>query len=79
MIALSMLTQAALSFLSIGVQPPQASWGTIVNDGMTLLYNRPAVAIAPGVLLVITTVALNLLGDSVRDALDPRAKLRGSV
>jgi peptide/nickel transport system permease protein len=74
-----MLTESALSFLSIGVQPPQASWGTIINDGMSLLYNRPAVAIAPGVLLVITTVALNLLGDSVRDALDPRVRLRGSV
>jgi peptide/nickel transport system permease protein len=79
MIALGMLTEAALSFLSIGVQPPQASWGTIVNDGMSLLYNRPAVAVAPGVMLVVTTVALNLLGDSVRDALDPRARLRGSV
>lgn len=79
MIALSMLTESALSFLSIGVQPPQASWGTIVNDGMGLLYNRPAVALAPGLMLVITTVALNLLGDSVRDALDPRARLRGSV
>jgi peptide/nickel transport system permease protein len=79
MVALGMLTESALSFLSIGVQPPQASWGTIINDGMSLLYNRPAVAIAPGVLLVITTVALNLLGDSVRDALDPRVRLRGSV
>lgn len=79
MVALNMLTESALSFLSIGVQPPQASWGTIINDGMTLLYNRPAVAIAPGVMLVITAVALNLLGDSVRDALDPRARLRGSV
>jgi peptide/nickel transport system permease protein len=79
MIALNMLTESALSFLSIGVQPPQASWGTIVNDGMGLLYNRPAVALAPGVMLVITTVAFNLLGDSVRDALDPRARLRGSV
>jgi peptide/nickel transport system permease protein len=79
MVALNMLTESALSFLSIGVQPPQASWGTIINDGMSLLYNRPAVAIAPGVMLVITAVALNLLGDSVRDALDPRARLRGSV
>ncbi len=79
MIALNMLTESALSFLSIGVQPPQASWGTIINDGMSLLYNRPAVAIAPGVMLVITAVAFNLLGDSVRDALDPRARLRGSV
>ena len=79
MVALNILTESALSILGIGVQPPQASWGTIVNDGMGLLYNRPAVALAPGVMLVITTVAFNLLGDSVRDALDPRARLRGSV
>lgn len=79
MMALNMLTESALSFLGIGVQPPEASWGTIINDGMNLLYNRPAVAIAPGVMLVITAVALNLLGDSVRDALDPKARLRGSV
>lgn len=79
MVALNMLTESALSFLSIGVQPPNASWGTIINDGLDLLYTRPAVAIAPGVMIVVTAVALNLLGDGVRDALDPRAKLRGSI
>ncbi|MBN9619378.1 MAG: ABC transporter permease [Actinobacteria bacterium] len=79
MIALNMLTESALSFLSIGVQPPNASWGTIINDGLGLLYTRPAVAIAPGVMLVLTAVAFNLLGDAIRDALDPKAKLRGSI
>ena len=77
MIALNMLTEAALSFLSIGVQPPDASWGTIINDGQGLLYTRPVVAIAPGIAIVLTVLALNVLGDGVRDALDPRAKLRG--
>jgi peptide/nickel transport system permease protein len=77
MMAIAMLTEAALSFLSIGVQPPDASWGTIILDGQALLYTRPAVAIAPGVAIVITVLALNVLGDGVRDALDPRAKLRG--
>ena len=48
MIAINMLTESALSFLSIGVQPPDASWGTIINDGQGLLYTRPWVAIAPG-------------------------------
>ena len=48
MMAIAMLTEAALSFLSIGVQPPDASWGTIILDGQGLLYTRPAVAIAPG-------------------------------
>ncbi|MGH3135302.1 MAG: ABC transporter permease [Gaiellaceae bacterium] len=74
MIALSMLTEAALSFLSIGVQPPDASWGTIILDGQSLLYTRPVVALAPGIAIVITVLALNVLGDAVRDALDPRAK-----
>jgi peptide/nickel transport system permease protein len=76
MIAIDMLTEAALSFLSIGVQPPNASWGTIILDGQGLLYSRPAVALAPGIAIALTVLALNVLGDGVRDALDPRAKLR---
>ena len=75
-IALNLLTEAALSFLSIGVQAPAASWGTIIHDGESLIYTRPIVAIAPGLLIVITVIALNILGDGLRDALDPRAKLR---
>ncbi len=78
MTAVNMLTESALSFLSIGVQPPDASWGTIINDGLGLLYTRPAVAVAPGLALVVTAVALNVLGDGVRDALDPQARLRGA-
>jgi peptide/nickel transport system permease protein len=77
MIALAMLTEAALSFLSIGVQPPDASWGTIINDGQGLLYTRPVVALAPGLAIVFTVLALNVFGDGIRDALDPRAKHRG--
>ena len=76
MIATTVLTEAALSFLSIGVQPPKASWGTIIGDGEALLYSRPMVAIAPGIMIVLTVLSLNVLGDGVRDALDPRAKLR---
>jgi peptide/nickel transport system permease protein len=76
MIATTVLTESALSYLSIGVQPPQASWGTIINDGQDLLYTRPMVAIAPGIMIVLTVLALNLLGDGLRDALDPRAKRR---
>ena len=76
MLAIDMLTEAALSFLSIGVQEPNASWGTIILNGQELLYTRPAVAIAPGIAIALTVLALNVLGDGVRDALDPRAKLR---
>ncbi|WP_030439129.1 ABC transporter permease [Actinoplanes subtropicus] len=74
MMALDMLTESALSFLSVGVQPPDASWGTIINDGLGLLYTRPAVTIAPGLCIAATAVALNVLGDGVRDALDPGAR-----
>lgn len=79
MTAINMLTESALSFLSIGVQPPNASWGTIINDGLGLLYTRPAVTLAPGLMIVVTAVALNLLGDGVRSALDPKARLRGAA
>lgn len=79
MTALNMLTESALSFLSVGVQPPQASWGTVINDGLGLLYTRPAVTIAPGIAIALTAVMLNLFGDGVREALDPRARLRGAA
>jgi peptide/nickel transport system permease protein len=78
MTALNMLTESALSFLSVGVQPPDASWGTIINDGLGLLYTRPAVTLAPGLLIAVTAVALNIFGDGVREALDPSARLRGA-
>ena len=79
MTALNMLTESALSFLSVGVQPPDASWGTIINDGLGLLYTRPAVALVPGLLIAVTAVALNIFGDGVRDALDPGARIRGGA
>jgi peptide/nickel transport system permease protein len=75
--AIAMLTEAALSFLSIGVQPPDASWGTIIQDGDGLIRSRPGVALAPGLAIALTVLALNVLGDGIRDALDPRAKVRG--
>ncbi|OJX70776.1 MAG: peptide ABC transporter permease [Mesorhizobium sp. 65-26] len=76
MMALNMLTESALSFLSIGVQPPDASWGTIIQDGQALLYTRPIVALAPGIAIAISVMALNVFGDGLRDALDPRSKVR---
>ena len=76
MLALNMMTESALSFLSIGVQSPDASWGTIIQDGQGLLYSRPWVALAPGMAIALCVLALNILGDGVRDALDPKSKLR---
>jgi peptide/nickel transport system permease protein len=76
MIATTVLTESALSYLGIGVKDPKASWGTVINDGQNLLYTRPLVAIVPGIFIVLTILSLNVLGDGVRDALDPRAKVR---
>ena len=70
------MTESALSFLSIGVQPPDASWGTIIQDGQGLLYTRPAVALAPGFMIVISVLSLNVFGDGLRDALDPKSKIK---
>lgn len=70
--ALCMLAESALSFLSLGVQAPAASWGTIIQDGEGLLYTRPVVAIAPGLAIVLTVLALNVLGNALRDQLDPK-------
>jgi peptide/nickel transport system permease protein len=75
MLGVVIVAEAALSFLGVGVQAPGASWGTIIGDGQQLLYTRPWVAIAPGIMILLTVLSLNVLGDGIRDALDPRAKL----
>ncbi|WP_017792072.1 ABC transporter permease [Leucobacter salsicius] len=70
MIALCMLIEAALSFLGVGVQEPEASWGTIINDGLAMMYTRPMVALVPGLLIAATAAAFNILGDALRDSLE---------
>ena len=76
MFANAILNEAALSFLGAGVQPPAPSWGTMLSDGVSLLSTAPHLTIVPGLMLVLTVLALNVFGDGVRDALDPRAKVR---
>ena len=71
-LAFNLLTEASLSVLGVGVQSPAASWGTLIADGQALLYTRPAVAFAPGLAVVVTVLALNLLADGLRDAASPR-------
>ncbi|MHA0285148.1 ABC transporter permease [Mycobacterium sp. C3-094] len=75
-IANNMLLESALSFLGAGVRPPNASWGTMIADGYQLIYTAPHLTIVPGLLIVITVLALNVFGDGLRDALDPKARLR---
>ena len=75
-IANNIVVEAALSFLGAGVQPPTASWGTLIADGQTLIVTRPWLSLAPGIAIVLTVLSLNVFGDGLRDALDPRAKVR---
>jgi peptide/nickel transport system permease protein len=76
LVANAILLEAALSFLGAGVQPPEPSWGTMLSDGVELLSTAPHLTIVPGLMLVLTVLSLNVFGDGVRDALDPRAKVR---
>jgi peptide/nickel transport system permease protein len=68
--------EAALSFLGVGVQPPSASWGTMIDDGVQRLTTAPHLAVAAGLLVVLTVLTLNMLGDGVRRAFDPHARRR---
>ena len=70
--------EAALSYLGLGVRPPTPSWGTILNDGYTSLRANPALVIAAGIPLVIATLGFTFLGESLRDALDPKLRNRPS-
>jgi peptide/nickel transport system permease protein len=76
LIANAVLLEAALSFLGAGVQPPNPSWGTMIEEGVDRIATAPHLAIVPGIMLVLTVLSLNVFGDGVRDALDPRAKVR---
>ena len=71
-----MLLESALSFLGAGVQPPNSSWGTMISAGVELLNSAPLLAIIPGVMILLTVLSLNVFGDGLRDALDPRSKVR---
>jgi peptide/nickel transport system permease protein len=76
MIANNMLFEAGLSFLGAGVQPPNSSWGTMITIGEELLTTQPLLAIIPGTMILLTVLSLNIVGDGLRDALDPRSKVR---
>ncbi|MGD8485631.1 MAG: ABC transporter permease [Chloroflexota bacterium] len=73
-LAFAILTEAALSFLGLGVQPPQPSWGRMLFDGRGFLSEAWWMAVFPGLAIFLTVLALNLVGDAMRDALDPRQR-----
>ena len=75
--AIAILAEAALSYLGLGAQPPMASWGRMLADAQPWLYVAPRLAIFPGLAVALSVLGLNLLGDGLRDALDPKLKARG--
>jgi len=73
----AILVEAALSFLGLGIRPPGAAWGSMVNDGYGYLLTNPILSFAPGLCVMLVVLAFNIVGDGLRDALDPR--LRGTL
>ena len=73
----AILAEAGLSFLGIGIEVPGAAWGSMVSDGYRYLLDNPVLSIAPGVAIILVVFSFNMLGDGLRDALDPR--LRGTL
>jgi ABC-type dipeptide/oligopeptide/nickel transport system permease subunit len=76
-IGAAILAEAGLSFLGVGIQPPNAAWGTMVSDGQSYLLTNPLLSAAPGIAIMLVVFSFNMIGDGLRDALDPR--LRGTI
>ncbi|MEM7644252.1 MAG: ABC transporter permease [Pseudomonadota bacterium] len=72
--SLGILAEAALSYVGLGAQPPTASWGRMLADAQTMIYTEPQLAILPGLAIVLAVLGLNLLGDGLRDRLDPKLR-----
>jgi peptide/nickel transport system permease protein len=74
-VGIAILVEAALSFLGFGIQPPVSTWGNMLTNAQNNIFVAPWLAFAPGVMIIITVLAINFLGDGLRDALDPRSQL----
>ena len=74
--ATAILAEAALSYLGLGTQPPQPSWGRMLNEAQTLMFQAPMLAVYPGMAIVLSVLGLNLMGDGLRDLMDPRLSRR---
>ncbi len=77
MMGLAILIEASLSFLGLGIKPPSAAWGSMVYDGYKYLIIRPVLSLAPGLAIMLVVFSFNMIGDGLRDTLDPR--LRGTI
>jgi peptide/nickel transport system permease protein len=71
--AFAILTESGLSYLGFGIQPPTATWGNMLNDAQTYMTRYPWVAIFPGIMIFLTVISVNFVGDGLRDAFDPRS------
>jgi peptide/nickel transport system permease protein len=71
-IAYAILIESSLSYLGLGIQPPTATWGNMLQDAQQFLFNAPILSVYPGLMIFFTVLAYNFLGDGLRDALDPR-------
>ncbi len=74
--AYAVLAEAILSFLGMGPQPPTPTWGNIIAEGRVYMREAPWISLFPGLAIAVTVLGLNLLGDGLRDALDPRMKVQ---
>jgi peptide/nickel transport system permease protein len=74
--SLGILAEAALSYVGLGAQPPTPSWGRMLAEAQTMIYSHPSLAVLPGLAIVLMVLGLNLMGDGLRDALDPRLRRR---
>ena len=70
----AIIVEATLSFLGLGIQPPLPSWGSIMSSGRSFLFHAPWITIFPGVMIILIVMGFNLLGDALRDSLDPRLR-----
>jgi ABC-type dipeptide/oligopeptide/nickel transport system permease subunit len=75
LVASNILAEAGLSFLSLGIQQPTASWGNLLSSAPDYYLTQPWLMVWPGLFILLTTLAFNLLGDGLRDAFDPRARI----
>ncbi len=75
-VANTMLLEATLSVLGVGVQPPNTSWGTMIGGGIELISTAPLLTVIPGTMILLTVLSINVFGDGLRDALDPKSKVR---
>ncbi len=75
-LANAILLEAALSYLGAGIQPPNPSWGTMISEGIPNIYSSFHLVLVPGIMLVVCVLSINIFGDGMRDAFDPRAKVR---